>query len=325
MHRPRNVHKWLAWVLLGLAALAHPAHAHEVAAATQAPPVPLLWKVSGPENALYLLGSFHLLRPDDYPLSADVDVAFADAEALLLELSPAELSSPALAARMGAAALRSDGSRLDDALPAATRTALRLWTETNADRLAPLGLSHQALQRFEPWFVALTVSLVQMTAMGLDPALGMDRHMAARAATAGKPAVGLESGAQQVELLAGMDQGLQLQFLQDVLAGARKGPQAIVDLHQAWRDGDTGRLWDEIGAQMQRDLPALYQRINVARNEAWLPLLVGRLETGGSDDTLVVVGALHLLGDDGLVEGLRQRGYQVQRICSACEPGPQPR
>jgi len=39
----------------------------------------------------------------------------------------------------------------------------------------------------------------------------------------------------------------------------------------------------------------------------------------------VVVGALHLLGDDGLVEGLRQRGYPVQRICSACEPGPPPR
>lgn len=325
MLRPRKVHGWLAWVLLGLAALGNPAQAQEAAATRQAPPVPLLWKVSGPENALYLLGSFHLLRPDDYPLSADVDAAFAEAEALLLELSPAELSSPTLAARMGAAALRSDGSRLDDALPAATRTALRLWTETNADRLGPLGLSHQALQRFEPWFAALTVSLVQMTAIGLDPALGMDRHMGARAATARKPAGGLESGAQQVELLAGMDQALQLQFLQDALDGARKGPQAITDLHQAWRDGDSGRLWHEIGAQMQRDLPALYQRINVARNQAWLPSLVERLESGGSDDTLVVVGALHLLGDDGLVEGLRRRGYQVQRICSACERGPPPR
>lgn len=49
------------------------------------PPVPLLWKVSDADNSLYLLGSFHLLKPEDYPLSAEVDAAFADAEALLFE------------------------------------------------------------------------------------------------------------------------------------------------------------------------------------------------------------------------------------------------
>jgi uncharacterized protein YbaP (TraB family) len=78
--------------------LAAAALAIAVAAAARAlrddapPPVPLLWKVSDADNDLYLLGSFHLLRPDDYPLSADVDSAFADAEALVLELSPEEMA-----------------------------------------------------------------------------------------------------------------------------------------------------------------------------------------------------------------------------------------
>jgi uncharacterized protein YbaP (TraB family) len=64
-----------------------------VAAATAAP-VPLLWKVSDADNSLYLLGSFHMLKPDDYPLSADIDAAFEDAESLLFEIDPAAMTSP---------------------------------------------------------------------------------------------------------------------------------------------------------------------------------------------------------------------------------------
>ncbi|MEO6517685.1 MAG: TraB/GumN family protein, partial [Pseudoxanthomonas sp.] len=69
--------------------------------ATAAPPVPLLWKVSDADNSVYLLGSFHLLKPSDYPLSKDVARAFADAESLVFELPPEEMSSPALGLQMG--------------------------------------------------------------------------------------------------------------------------------------------------------------------------------------------------------------------------------
>ncbi|MNN97850.1 TraB family protein [compost metagenome] len=63
----------------------------------------------------------------------------------------------------------------------------------------------------------------------------------------------------------------------------------------------------------------MYQRINVERNDAWLAPLQQRLQAG-QGSTLVVVGALHLLGSDGVVEKLRARGYKVERICSACKP-----
>ena len=58
----------------------------------------------------------------------------------------------------------------------------------------------------------------------------------------------------------------------------------------------------------------------VARNDAWVTKLDRRLRDGHDDDTLVVVGSLHLLGDDGVVEKLRAKGYKVERICSACTP-----
>ena len=71
----------LAAVAVSVAAIA--ADRARPAAPVAASPVPLMWKVSDADNDLYLLGSFHMLRPGDYPLSKDVDAAFDDAEALL--------------------------------------------------------------------------------------------------------------------------------------------------------------------------------------------------------------------------------------------------
>ena len=62
-----------------------------------------------------------------------------------------------------------------------------------------------------------------------------------------------------------------------------------------------------------------YKLLDVDRNNAWLPKIEERLQDSKSDDTLVVVGSLHLLGDDGLVEQLRAKGYTVERVCDTCE------
>ncbi|KAG1089702.1 hypothetical protein G6F40_013261 [Rhizopus arrhizus] len=91
------------------------------AAAAAKPPVPLLWKVTGPgDSRLYLLGSFHLLKPQDYPLSPDVEQAFEASQRIVFELSPEDMQSPQLASRMVQAAVRTDGSELKRDLDAAT-------------------------------------------------------------------------------------------------------------------------------------------------------------------------------------------------------------
>ena len=123
------------------------------------PPVPLLWKVSDADNSLYLLVSFHLLKPEDYPLSAEVDAAFADAEALLFELPPSELGSPALAQAMNRAGTRSGGA-LNDDLPPPTAAQLQRWVAANGAALAAMGLEVDGLQRFEPWLAGLLSDVV---------------------------------------------------------------------------------------------------------------------------------------------------------------------
>lgn len=277
-------------------------------------PVPLLWKVSDADNAVYLLGSFHLLRPTDYPLSKDVDAAFADAERVMFEVSPEEMQSPAMPQLMMQAALRTDGKTLQQDLDAATWTRLQAWADKN-------GLPLANFAAFEPWFVGMTISILEMTKQGLDPKLGLDNHFMEKARAAGKPTAGLERAQDQIGVLDGMDAVEQRQLVAESLEQAEKGSLETERLHQSWRRGDAEGLWNGMAADMKREYPRLYQRINVDRNDAWVPKIMERLTQSSSDDTLVVVGALHLLGDDGVVEKLRAQGFKVERVCSACKAG----
>ncbi|HVJ36428.1 MAG TPA: TraB/GumN family protein [Stenotrophomonas sp.] len=296
----------LLLVLAGLL-LAGPA----LAASASAPPVPLLWKVTGHQGAtVYLLGSFHLLRADDYPLAPEVDAAFARASRVMFELPADQVQSPELAAQMLQAATRSDGRSLREDLTPAQWTALQAYA-------AQHGLSLQTLSGYDAWFVALTLSLSEMAVQGLDPSLGLDQHFMREAGKAGKASAGLETAAEQIALLDGMSQEEQRQMLAEALDDARDGNRQSRELHDAWRRGDAAKMWSEMALDMKREYPALYRNINVARNDRWVPKLEARLQAG-QGTTLVVVGTLHLLGADGVVEKLRARGYQVERICAVC-------
>ncbi|WP_242106889.1 TraB/GumN family protein [Luteimonas aquatica] len=295
-----------------------------VLAPPQDPPLPLLWKVSDADNAVYLLGSFHLLKPDDYPLSADVNRAFADAKALVFELGPDEMSSPQLGLRMAQAAMRLDGKTLDSDLSPQLRDKLKGWADANQGALEQIGMPAQALQRFEPWYAGLLITLIEMNKYGLDAKLGLDQHFIAAAAAAKKPASGLETADEQIAFLDGMSREEQLQFLDEAITEAGEGNQQIEQMHSAWRTADEARLWNEMAGEMKRDYPRLYQRINVERNDAWVPKIESLLSAPGTDDKMVVVGTLHLLGEDGIVEKLRAKGYTVERICSACKLAEEP-
>ena len=184
-----------------------------------------------------------------------------------------------------------------------------------------MGASAEVFQMFEPWFVGLTISLIEMDKQGLDPKIGLDMHFIGRAEKTSKPTSGLEKGSEQIAVFDGMSKTEQLQFLEESLNEAQNAKVEIDKLHAAWRRGDAAALLDEMADDMRRDYPQLYRKINVARNDAWVPKLQRMLDDETTDDTLVVVGALHLLGEDGVVEKLRAKGYKVERVCSACAGG----
>ncbi|MCE7032638.1 TraB/GumN family protein [Lysobacter sp. GX 14042] len=274
------------------------------------PPVPLLWKVCDHDSTLWLLGAFHLLKESDYPLSPDIARAFFEAEKLVFELAPEELDGPHTQARFLASALFPDERRLGDVLPPAGHEKL-------ARLLARQGGSIDSVAGYQPWFVNLSLVLGLAHSMGYQPDLGVDRFLMMQAARAGKPVGGLETLEVQLAALAGAPMEEQVRALQEHLDAPEQMPVRLDELHRAWRAGDVARLERLTRLEMMRQTPETYRIVNVERNDAWLERLDAMLRHDAGD-ALVVVGALHLLGADGLVERLAALGYQVERVCSDC-------
>jgi len=277
------------------------------ASAAAQPPRPMLWKISDDDNSVYLLGSFHALKASDYPLAPSVDAAFADAETVVFEISPEEMNSPELPKKLLASAMLSDGRTLQQSMSAQSWERLQQYA---VKRSLPL----QDYQHLEPWFVALLISLKEMALIGYDTKQGLDQHLIARAAEQGKRTRGLETAEQQIAALDSMTTVEQQQSLDESLDAANNFKSKLDQLHEYWRSGNAKALDDMLTVEFKRDYPQLYQRINVERNRAWLPRIRRMLDNENHDETLVVVGSMHLLGVDGLVSQMKSRGYRVERL-----------
>ncbi len=109
-------------------------------------------------------------------------------------------------------------------------------------------------------------------------------------------------------MLASMPLAQQKRFLVMTLDESAQLDRELEDLLRAWRTGDTEALAALLAGEYE-DFPDLYRTLTVERNRAWVGRLADLLDD--RDDYLVVVGALHLVGPDSVVDLLRQRGYKV--------------
>ncbi|TWI04735.1 hypothetical protein IP90_00870 [Luteimonas cucumeris] len=277
--------------------------------------VPLLWKVSDADNAVYLLGSFHLLKPDDYPLSKDIDAAFDDSKTIVFEVEPSTLGTPDTAEKFKLAAGYDDGRTLSDVLPKNTRDRLQKLLSVSGGSVAQM-------DAVEPWAVTLSLVLGMTQAIGFRQDQGLDAMLMTRAAETQKAVAGLETIDDQIDALDSMPMNEQVSGLDELLANPQETLGELVEMHDWWKRGDVKSLDQKMRVEMAKKTPVSYQLINVKRNDQWVPKIEQRLAQPGQDNTLVVVGAMHLLGDDGVVEKLRAKGYTVERICSACKGRP---
>jgi uncharacterized protein YbaP (TraB family) len=283
------------WAVLALCGSAG-AHAQSAA--------PFTWEVSAHGSAVrhHLVGSIHMLPPSAHPLPDGLERAYAGSARLVLESDPDALASTAIQAQMLAAGSAADADGLAGEVPAKLYARLR-------GRLAQQALPETLCDALRAWLCALTLELGAYQRAGFVPDLGIDQHFHDRARDDRKTVVWLEAPEQQVALFTRMPAGLGAEFLASALDGVDDpalSPQAMLD---AWREGDVAQLRAQI-EQMRDDYPRAYARLLADRNHAWLDPLASWLRDG--TPTLVVVGAAHLVGDDSIVDGLRERGFVVR-------------
>lgn len=268
---------------------------------------PLLWRVSHGGATVYLLGSFHLLREQDYPLPTEVGAAFEDAESVVFEIAPSELErqdNPTTVRRLARSA---DGLRLSQRLDPERLTALEA-------ALGKRGLTVAQFDGFAPWLVngQLVAGISQRA--GYRHEFGVDKHLMRRAREAGKPVAGLETFEDQMRASARAPLAEQMATLQALLAAPDAVAGALDALRTAWTSGDLDTL-DRLTRQgMKQSSPVSYRLVNTERNAQWLPKLVELLQRPAGEDTLVVIGSMHLLGDDGVLSLLASRGFVAQQL-----------
>ena len=265
----------------------------------------LLWAVQGEHNTVWLLGSVHVLRAGDATLPTAADQAFDDAEQIVMEidLDGADADPLTLATAMQSQALLPEGETLRSVLGSD-------YAAMNA-QAGKSGLDLADLDPFAPWLVAMAVLDQELARRGYLPEHGVEQTLARRAARQGKPIEGLETAAEQFAMLASMPLPTQKRFLQMTLDESAELDQELADMLAAWRTGNTAALAAMLEQESQT-FPDLYRRLTVERNRAWVQQIDEMLES--RDDYLVVVGALHLVGPESVVDLLRRRGHRVTQL-----------
>jgi uncharacterized protein YbaP (TraB family) len=274
------------------------------------PPRPLLWRISGGDRSVYLLGSLHFLKDGDYPLSSDVEAAYRHVERLVFEVSPAEMTSPATAALVSEHGTYPDAKHTlkDDLSPAVWQQVLAYGAKND--------LPEADLQRYRPWMVSMRMSVLECQKIGLTSDAGLDQHFMRLAETDHKTTSGLETFDQQLAISYNLPVRDQVQMLKESLDGLADLQKGIQNEHDIWRRGDGETLAAQAKSGMAT-YPDFYQKLIVQRNRNWVPLIEGMLRDHGRD-ALVIVGAVHLEGPDGVVSLLQHDGYTVERICTGC-------
>jgi len=267
---------------------------------------PAMWLARDADTEIYLFGAMHVLTPGAAWRTPAYDAAYDRAQTIWFEADLTTADPPALVelvARYGV----DDGRRLSSKLASRDLKALM-------PLLARSRVPIERIDRLRPWVAALMLSTQPMTQRGGTVEDGADLAVTRQAKQAAKTVRTFETLEDQIRMFAGLSEPGEVQYLADVIR-ERSAPvrRREPSLEEAWIAGDMTRLGPGLVDGMRQASPEFYDMLLRRRNLAWAQTLEREMAAPGGVH-LVNVGALHMVGDDGLPTLLAARGYEVRRI-----------
>jgi uncharacterized protein YbaP (TraB family) len=259
-----------------------------------------VWSMKGERNTVYLAGSVHALPQDQAGFSTQLEMAYEAADALVMEVDLDDLDPLEAVEFITSRGTLTGPETLADVLGAEKYRSV-------SELAASVGLPEFAIAKLEPWAAALMLTQVALMSTGYDPQLGIDMQLMNRARADRKPIEGLETIEDQLGIFDGRSTAEQVKFL---VQAANDVPEMRDDLERlirAWREGDLAAMERELQEERSH-APALYDQLLGARNRAWMPKIEALLTA--EQDYLVVVGTLHFVGRDGLLQLLKRAGHK---------------
>lgn len=262
-----------------------------------------VWKISKNGSDVFIGGTIHLLREQDFPLPDEFDEAYQSSSILVFETDINKMGSAEFQQSLMSKAIYSGDSTINDVLSAETMESLE-------NECTALGLPFQQLQKLRPSVLILTIVVMHYQNLGINSP-GVDAHYHKRATEDTKKILSLESIEEQINLIANMGAGNEDEFVTHSLEDLKRVKEELLTLIQAWKEGDVEESIKDLD-EMKQNYPKLYEDLLLKRNEAWMPQIK---ELFDSEDTeFILVGNLHLHGTDGILKQLKDDGYKIIQV-----------
>ncbi len=295
----------LAWMVLLLMALLAPAQRGSADAAKPTTRA-FFWTVSEGGKTVYLLGSMHVAGKEMYPLPKEIEEAFAKASVLAVEVDMNKLDAGKMLTLVKEKGMYNNGDTLSKKLSGDTLAALKKYC---ADNQLPMA----SFETFRPWMASVTLQVVAIHKMGLDPNLGIDKHFL-DAAKDKKRVEEFETADFQMDLISGLSDDMQDKMLRAALLEAGNLPDTIGKLRDSWMSGDTAGMQAMIrkGFDDKPELAVVEKKLITDRNVGMAEKIEAYLK--GGEKAFVVVGAAHLIGEKGILKLLGDKGHKVEQV-----------
>jgi uncharacterized protein YbaP (TraB family) len=265
---------------------------------------PAIWRAVDEDSTLYLFGTVHLLPRGVIWNKADQREAFGRAGTVFFEADNSGLEAVRAEKLTSELGLRRDGRRLTDDLDNYQAKLLEA-VANNGD--IPLA----SLDAMQPWLATEYLTLSAALSAGLSADMSPDEALKSRARGAGKAIIYLETPTDQIRSVADLSLDTQLAILTDTMEQFDAMPAMLDRVARHWAVGDVPTLEQALVEPLADAPPDYVEAVLGARNEAWAEQLDRFMQ--GSGVGFAAVGVSHLIGEDNLVQDLKDRGYVVTR------------
>ena len=263
---------------------------------------PALWALKDADTTIYLFGTVHMLKPDVRWFEGDVKAAFDSADTLVIEVSQDDPAK--LAATFARLATNPNG-------PTVSQLLTPKQNARYAAALKTYSIPREAMDRVDPWLVAINLSVTPLMQLGYQQDLGADKVLEASAAQSGKKVIGLESAEEQLGIFDALPRDVQINYLNATLEGLPEAEKEFATLIRNWSRGRADALAKQMNESL-KDTPELAKPLLLDRNVRWAAWIEQRMDQPGT--LFIAVGAGHLAGTGSVIELLAQKRLVVQRV-----------
>ena len=263
----------------------------------------LLWKIygNGAKDTSYLYGTIHMIEKKDFVVSKTLKNRFKKTESLVMEI---QLDmDPAAKAFIKDNALYPNGKSIKDYL---NETDYNFFQTYLKDSMKLGVIKVKICEMMRPFYAQ---SLIMADQMKKSESYEKTFHKMAKK----KEKLGLETIQEQMSILAGGEIDVQVKdFIRDLKDGKLNASSEMAQLVSFYKNEDIQGLYNEMIVSMEKDGGKIggvtKEEFLDNRNKRWIPKLADLMK---NKSLFIAVGAGHLAGENGVIQLLRNNGYNV--------------